>query len=134
MNSPEVLLAENGFYAATVHGHSMAPLLINHRDVVYIETTPHYRKGDVVLYRRPNGQLVLHRLIRCEGEHFSACGDNDFQPEKVEPSQILGVMTSFSRKGHTTKTTAFWYRVYSRVWNFSMPTKRLLRYIYRFGR
>lgn len=133
MTSPEQLLAENGFYAATVHGQSMEPLLSDHRDTVYIESASAYHKRDVVLYRRADGQLVLHRLIGC-GERWLACGDNDFHPEAVKPSQILGVMTAFTRHGRTVYTTSLGYRLYSRVWSFSLPTKRLLWRLYRIGR
>jgi len=134
MNSPERLIAENGFYAATVHGDSMEPLLTNHRDTVYIEPAAEYRKRDVVLFRRADGQLVLHRLIGCDKNGLWACGDNDFHPEAVLPSQILGVMTEFTRNGRTVSVRSFGYRLYSRVWSFSLPTKRLLHGIRRLGR
>ena len=134
MNSPEQLLSEHGFYAAAVHGQSMEPLLFDHRDVVYIETAPAYRKRDVVLFRRANGQLVLHRLIRCDGDTLWACGDNDFVPEKIASSQILGRMTAYTRNGRTTDIRAFSYRLYSAIWCLSMPTKRFLQRVYQHGR
>lgn len=134
MNSPEQLLEENGFYAATVHGQSMEPLLYNHRDTVYIEPASAYRKRDVILYRRANGQLVLHRILRCREEDVLACGDNDYTPERVSFSRILGVMTAFTRDGRTVYTTSLRYRLYSRVWSFSLPTKRVLQRIVRLGR
>ena len=63
MNNPETLLAEQGFYAAAVHGHSMEPLLRNHSDTVFIEPPQTLKRMDTVLFRRQNGQLVLHRLL-----------------------------------------------------------------------
>lgn len=134
MNNPEQLLAENGFYAATVHGHSMEPLLFEHRDVVYIEPTTTYKPWDVVLFRRTDGQLVLHRLIRCKNGVFWLCGDNDLKAESVDPKQMLGVMTAFSRNGQTVRVTSRRYRLYSRIWNFSLPTKRVLRWLCHFRR
>ncbi len=134
MSNPEILLAENGFYAATVHGDSMVPLLQNHRDTVFIEPAGTYRKRDVVLYRRSNGQLVLHRLLALHGDTCTVCGDNDFVHETIAVSQILGVMTAFTRNGHTMYTTAWIYRVYSRLWTLSFPTRRLFLKLYRLGR
>ncbi|MBQ3069902.1 MAG: S24/S26 family peptidase [Clostridia bacterium] len=134
MNNPEQLLTENGFYAATVHGHSMEPLLSDHRDTVYIEPCKTYRKRDVILFRRANGQLVLHRLIRTDGDVFLARGDNDRKAETVTPSQILGVMTAFTRNGHTLYVTSRRYRLYSRLWCLSKPTTRLLQTVVRIGR
>lgn len=134
MNKPERLLAENGFYAATVHGQSMEPLLFNHRDTVYIEKTDTFRKRDVVLFRRHNGQLVLHRLLRCHDDRFVACGDNDRRSESLTASQILGVMTAFTRNGRTVSVSSRRYRLYSFVWSLSKPTTFLLQGIYRLGR
>ena len=134
MNSPETLLAENGFYAAAVHGQSMEPLLFNHRDTVYIEPSDTYKPQDVVLYRRQNGQLVLHRLLSKHGDTAVMCGDNDFVPETIKITQILGVMTAFTRNGKTVYTTSRRYRLYSRVWTLSLPTKRLLRRLYQVRR
>lgn len=36
MNKPEDIIAKYGFYSAPVHGTSMYPLLIDHKDSVYI--------------------------------------------------------------------------------------------------
>ena len=126
MNNPEALLATHGFYAATVHGDSMMPLLHNHRDTVYVEPSDVCRPLDVVLYRRANGQLVLHRLLSRNGNVCTVCGDNDFVRETIDVSQILGVMTAFTRNGRTVYVTSRRYRLYSRVWTLSFPTKRLL--------
>ncbi len=134
MNSPEQLLSEQGFYAAAVHGQSMEPLLFNHRDTVYIEPLSVLHKRDVVLFRRSDGQLVLHRVLRCGKGGVLVCGDNDFRPETILPSQILGVMTAFTRNGRMIATTACGYRLYSAVWTLSLPTKKLLRWIYQWGR
>ncbi|MBQ4618190.1 MAG: S24/S26 family peptidase [Clostridia bacterium] len=134
MTSPEALLKEQGFYAAAVHGVSMEPLLCNHRDTVFIEPFDTLKKRDVVLYRRDSGQLVLHRLLSQSGDTCIVCGDNDFVRETIRVSQILGVMTAFTRKGRTVRVTSKRYRLYSRLWNASMPTKRALHRIRRIGR
>lgn len=134
MTNPEELLAENGFYASTVHGQSMEPLLRDHKDTVYIEPSDEYRPMNVVLYRRQNGQLVLHRLLKRCGEHYVMCGDNDFVRETITKEQILGVMTAFSRGERTVYATSRRYRLYSRVWTLSFPTKRMLHRLYRWGR
>ena len=64
MNNPRNIVNTKGYYCATVHGYSMYPLLCNHRDSVYIEKANSYKKYDVVLFERPNGKLVLHRIIK----------------------------------------------------------------------
>ena len=51
MNKPEDIIAKYGFYSAPVHGTSMYPLLIDHKDSVYITFTNKLKKYDVVLFR-----------------------------------------------------------------------------------
>lgn len=131
MNTPEEILAARGFYAAAVHGSSMHPLLAHLRDSVYIESATDFRRLDVVLFRRENGQLVLHRIIGKTDSGLIICGDNDFISETVPRERIIGVMTEFSRNGRTIKTDDPLYRLYSRIWTASFPTKRLLRGTYR---
>ena len=133
MNSVEQILKDSGCYAAVVHGISMQPLLIDHRDVAYIEPTSTIRRLDVVLFRRKNGQLVLHRVLKCQhsGTHYLVAGDNDTNTECVEREQILGVMTAFCRNGKTTKATAVQHRLYARLWNLTPFTRNVLQRVCR---
>ena len=131
MNKAKEVLREHGYYCASVHGCSMNPLLLNHRDSVFVELTDSFKKYDVVLFERKSGQLVLHRIIKCDGEYFVISGDNDLLKERVHFSRILGKRTEFSRKGKEHNVFEPWYVIYSRVWNFSFITKRILIFIYR---
>jgi hypothetical protein len=129
MSSPEKIIAELGYYCASVHGYSMYPLLINHRDSVYIKRKPRYDKYDVVLFRRTDGQLVLHRLINIKNGNYICSGDNDRVLEAVDPRSVIGYMAEFSRNGSIKKADSFLYKAYGRIWAFSMPTKRLLQFV-----
>ncbi len=131
MSNPEQILREKGYYAAVVHGHSMTPLLVNHRDAVYIEKADELHKYDVVLFRRTDGQLVLHRVLGIKGDRLTVCGDNDVVKETIDRTQVIGVMKEFARKGTVMSVRSRRYRLYSRVWNASFPTKRVLRWMYR---
>lgn len=131
MSSVREIVNAYGYYSATVHGYSMYPLLINHRDSVYIEKADKYKKYDVVLFERKDGQLVLHRILSIKDGVFYICGDNDFVLEKVKKEQIIGKMTEFSRNSKEYTIKNFWYRLYSRVWCFSFFTKKILNRVYR---
>lgn len=130
MNNPRNIVNTKGYYCATVHGYSMYPLLCNHRDSVYIEKANSYKKYDVVLFERPNGKLVLHRIIKIKNGFYYFCGDNDFVIEKVAEHQFIGKMTEFSRKDKEYTINNFWYKLYSRVWCCSLFTKKILKRIY----
>lgn len=130
MSSPEQIITEYGFYSAPVHGMSMYPLLINHRDSVYIEPPENLKKYDVVLFRRQSGQLVLHRILKIDNDKFYICGDNEFSKEIVHKRQIIGKMTEFCRNGKNGKTDSFGYKLYSRCIGSSFFIKRILLRIY----
>lgn len=130
MNRPEDIMEKLGYYSAVVHGFSMYPLLVDHKDSVYIEKIDTFKKYDVLLFRRKDGQLVLHRLIGFSDDMLVLCGDNDFIAEKIYKNQVIGIMKEFSHNGKVYKVNNIWYKIYSKVWNLSFTTKRMLRFIY----
>lgn len=131
MSSPRDILNTRGYYCAIVHGYSMYPLLSNLKDSVYIVKTDDYKKYDVALFQRPNGKLVLHRIIKIKGEIYYFCGDNEFVLEQVKKQQLIGKMTEFSRNGKEYTINNPRYKIYSRVWCFSFFTKKILKKIYQ---
>jgi hypothetical protein len=55
-------------------------------------------KGDVILFRRRNGQYVLHRIVAIGDDGIlSLLGDAQILPEPVHPSQIRAVVTQVRR-------------------------------------
>ena len=73
-------------------GTSMRPMLIMGRDSVELIKAPEkLKKYDIPLYRRDDGQFVLHRVVKV-GESYTCIGDNQFVYETgVRPEQILAV-------------------------------------------
>ena len=100
-----------------ISGSSMAPFLVHGRDTAYLtKISKPIRRGDVVLYRHDDGQLVLHRVVKICGECFITRGDNCIEAEKITCDQIIGVMTEFCHKGKQRSVDRVGYRVYSRLW------------------
>lgn len=130
MSKPEDIITQTGFYCAPIHGMSMYPLLKNHRDSVCIKPCDKPKKYDVVLFRRQSGQLVLHRILKTDGDCFLICGDNEFVKEKVYQKQIIGKMTEYYRKDKKHNTNSFNFFIYSRLWCSSFFVKRILLRIY----
>ena len=129
MSSPEEIIAELGYYSASVHGLSMYPLLKDHRDSVFIKKKASYDKYDVILFRRESGQLVLHRLRWIKDGFYVCSGDNDRVYEIVDPKSVIGYMAEFCRNGSIKRADGFLYKAYGRIWAFSMPTKRFLQLV-----
>ena len=121
-------LRAGGTVTFTPSGTSMLPMLRDGEDVVVLKGTEGKRLHlfDVPLYRRDNGQYVLHRVIDfCRDGTYVMCGDNQFDREKgIRDDQIIAVMTGFFRKGKTYSTGSFLYRTYINFWYYSRPFRR----------
>lgn len=116
-------------------GTSMRPMIHGGRDhVVLSPVKGKLKKHDLPLYRRDNGQYILHRIVKV-GETYTMVGDNQYQREPgIRPDQILAVVTAFVRDGKRYCVTDWSYRAYCLFWYYSRPLhrcvgagKRLLR-------
>lgn len=125
-------LESSGFIVIPIKGISMQPLLYTYTSHVLIrklEGRP--KKNDVVLYVRPDGVQVLHRVMDFDGDICLIRGDNTFAIERVPLSAVKGVMESCWRgKGgkrgqKEIHTTDFLYRLYVWFWNLIYPLRFL---------
>ena len=105
-NNVEGALAAQGFIIAPVNGDSMLPMLDEKKDSVRIvPAVGVLRKYDLPLYRRPGGQLVLHRIIEVKKKHYIICGDNRRELEKVPHHWVIGVTEGFFKDGRYVPVT-----------------------------
>lgn len=124
----EQCLAENGFLTYRVKGTSMEPMLKQGRDLFTVVPKGQARckKYDVVLYRRPPDQYVLHRIIEVRPDSYVILGDNCVAKEYgIRDEDILGVMTSFLRRGCQVPVSDRRYQVYCHIWVFLHPVRNL---------
>ncbi|MCC8029588.1 MAG: ATP synthase subunit I [Lachnospiraceae bacterium] len=115
-----------------IKGVSMRPLLYTWSSHVLIRKLDgRPKKNDVVLYVRPDGVQVLHRVLSFDGDVCLIRGDNTFAVERVPLSAVKGVMESCWRgKGRLRgereiRTTDKLYRLYVRFWNLIYPFRLL---------
>ncbi len=123
-------LEAGGTVTFTPHGVSMLPMLRDGKDVVMLKKpSGRLHLFDVALYRRDNGQYVLHRVIDfCKDGSYVFCGDNQFVKEKgIKDEQIFAVVTGFHRKGKPYHVTSLRYRVYINFWYYTRPVRRVFR-------
>ena len=75
------------------------------------------KKYDVVLFKRNDNKYVLHRIIKVNKNDYTIRGDNCVYKEYgVKDEDILGVITSFIRKGKEYTVDNKFYRIYSVLW------------------
>lgn len=109
----------------TPHGTSMRPLLEGGRDQVILAPLPNQlKKYDLPLYRRDNGQFVLHRIVKV-GETYTCIGDNQFEYETgLRQEQMIALATGVIHKGKQYQFSSMRYWLYCRFWHGTRPIRR----------
>ncbi len=85
-----------------VTGQSMTPFLLHERSIVFLRhiSDRPMRGGDVILFERPDGAVVLHRILRIASDGtMTVGGDAQDWVETVLPAQILAVVVGIARNG-----------------------------------
>ena len=80
----EELLREGNNVSIKVRGYSMYPFLIPGKDSVIVEPVAGmdaFKRGEVLLYRRATGLLVLHRVWKVKNDGLYFVGDNQMEIE-----------------------------------------------------
>lgn len=122
----EQLLSEGNILRIRPQGNSMYPLLVSGRDEALIEavSADACRRNDVLLYRRDQGILVLHRLYKKNAKGFYMVGDNQSELEgPLLPDQILGRLIAVNRNGHEFSVKHPVYRLLSSLWLLMLPVR-----------
>lgn len=124
----EETLRGGGEVAFTPAGYSMLPMLRNRQDKIILVQPPlQLKKYDIPLYRRENGQFVLHRVVAVKKNGYIMCGDNQGQVEYgVSHEQIIGVVKAFYRGDKYIDCKAGkGYRLYCVLWTNLIPARRI---------
>ena len=119
-------IRQNGCLLYRNVGDSMLPLIRQGRDLMLIERKPagRLKKYEVPLYRRDNGQYVLHRILRVRKDDYILCGDNRWQRETgITDRHIIGVLTAVIRDGKKLPVTDRRYRAYVHLWCDFFPIR-----------
>lgn len=113
----------------TVTGNSMRPLWYSHRDSVVLSAcdTDTLKRGQIPLYKRANGQYVLHRIIRVKKDSYDIIGDRQTEIEHDVPKDsVLCVVKAFYRRGEYHTCDELPFRIYSAVWLALRPVRGIL--------
>ena len=100
-------------------GTSMLPLLRQGKDsVVLVQADGALSRGDVPLYKRDDGQYVLHRIVKVEKDGtYTMCGDNQTALERgIRSEQVIAVASAVYRKDKRVEKSALSYRLYVLLW------------------
>ena len=129
----EVLASGNEF---RIHpeGVRMLPYLKEGRDAVMLHPFDgRPRRGDLLLYERTCGTLVLHRVVKVEKNGtISFRGDNQYFIERgIRPEQVIATVKRFYRNGKEIYTDALASRLYCARRTLFYPWRRISRALWR---
>lgn len=87
------LRVRNVDFQVKVNGSSMNPLLFD-SDIVIIGSYEKLKPGDIILFDANKKGLLVHRIIKIEGECILAKGDNAVAIEKTSAAHVYGKVKS----------------------------------------
>ena len=105
-------------------GVSMRPMLRQGKDAVEIAPLPkQLKKYDLPVYKRSDGQYVMHRVIAVKKDRYICLGDNTITLENIYPEQMIGVVSAFRRGEKRMEVTNLGYQLYCRIWVVLAPIR-----------
>ncbi len=112
-----------------VTGNSMCPFL-HPGDIVYLNLYAGLEKGDIILFTRPDGNFVLHRIYRIEKDGtYLMLGDNQLVPEPVPAQRIHAKVTSARCKDKLLTPKSLRWRCFAKLWTRSL--RRIIGKLHR---
>lgn len=120
----EQMLRDNHTLQIKPKGYSMYPTIVPDRDYVIIEPFENkvLKRGAVILYRRVDGTLILHRIWKVKKDGIYTVGDNQVMIEgPLEEKQIIGFLTEIIRNNKKISVKNPFYNIYSSLWLFLRP-------------
>jgi signal peptidase len=134
----KTMIEKRGGLELPSHGKSMYPYIVQGSVCRFVSVDPdRLRKGDIVLFLTPAGQLVGHRYheqVRVGGKHYFICkGDsNRTWDTPVSRDQIVGKLERVHKHGRWRRTESWtargWAALMTRYPGLSIWIARYLRY------
>ena len=124
------------------YGTSMLPLLRHGKDEVLLEKADRkLKKYDIVFYKRADGQLVLHRLVKIKKNEYIFRGDHQFLYEHgITDENVIAIVKSVFRNGKEIKSGslsftlwavfgAMFSRIYQRLYQLASKACKVFKRI-----
>lgn len=114
----EIVLS-GGSVRLDVKGNSMMPLLRNERDAVLLRKADSICKYDVVLFKKSDGKIALHRIVDIKDDTYTIIGDNQYRFDyEIRKEDLIAKAVEFIRGKHRISEKqirsfgVFWYATY----------------------
>ena len=123
------ILASGRTASMVVSGWSMRPYLKPGRDRVHLRTPTQQdlRPGQILLFKRPDQSLILHRVRRVLPDgRLVMNGDAQAWCETISADQVIGGVASVERKGRHIPSNHIGFRLWSIFWYPTRPIRPVL--------
>lgn len=113
----QAVIGAGGRFTFCPFGNSMKPFIRPGKDSVNVVRADTPVKYDIVLYRRDNGQFVLHRIIEVNDEGYVMCGDNQWTREYgITGDMIIAKVSDIIRDGRVVLCSSKKYMLWVHIW------------------
>lgn len=120
------ILSSEGAFPLTVTGSSMAPLLKDGRSTVLLTKDFVPKKGRILLFRRRDGSLILHRVRKVCESSLIMNGDAQDWCERISPNQVIAAVEYIKIGNKNVKYNAPLLRIWDCLWYPTYPVRRRL--------
>ncbi len=97
-------------FSLTVYGTSMLPL-IHEGDSISICSKDGYCVGDIIVFIYRQDRVIVHRLLKIQGDRYFCKGDNSFELEEITSEHIIGAVTLENDPHKTSEFVRASYRI-----------------------
>ena len=116
----ESIIDSGETFILSVTGRSMLPLLGRGDSKIILRRVSKDEdiSGRIAMFRATNGHIVIHRVIRIEGDDVILKGDgNIVQEERCSRSEIIAVVEQvLYSNGDTVECRSWQWRVKEQIW------------------
>lgn len=109
-------------------GCSMKPLLRPKGD--FVKIVPLRRElmiGDIIIFRRDDGRLIMHRVWKLTKTHIQTIGDNCEWPDReITYDAVFGLVTHIVHGKHTIYVDNKFWRFVGRILTKTIPVRILM--------
>lgn len=125
----EEQLREGNTIRVRPRGFSMRPLIVPIRDEIIAtplgEKNP--KRGDLLVFKRPNNQIIIHRVHHVHQEQFYLIGDSQtFIEGPISKDSVLGMVDLIIRNGKEVNVNALSYKFLTGTWLVLRPLRPAL--------
>lgn len=119
------VIEKEGSFRLFPKGESMRPTICQGEDSVLLVAPKNLKKYDIIFYKRPNGQNVIHRIIKIKGDSLTLSGDNQFFLEEgVKKDSVIAKVGGIYKGERLINVDKFGYRIKSFLWVNTKPLRR----------